>query len=598
MKVLAHRFVGYTEGNPFCNPQSREYSDSKIIKEFQPTSIFWDLFNEQHELIIGSRGSGKTFLLKMMRFSMLKKCDHPIANKIVTNKEFISMYVPMKLNFVSYFSSDLIPDNKRLEYFYFSFNCLLAESLINELTSLIAEYSDEKQFIKNNMLSIRLNECWFGPEEDIGDLNDLREKIRSYHYSFKINSDLSKIKSVFTKELGATLLIVKESIIKILELQSTPKWIVCVDEAEFLKPLFQRSINSVFRGSTEGIIFKVATLPFEHKTYKTLDENIEISVGNDFNFKLIDMDSDSTDFIDITNKLCSNRLSNLFDGRISLTLEEFVGKLGNDKMIDYYSHEIKFKGDIRYHVESSILNLLSDERLSRLEENYGEKSKLVGKEELKKPLFDKLAPIFYLREMYKLSKTGRRVPGWYAGSDFIRKASQGNPRLFIVIMNSLFNVSTKRKLTPKRQHSVLFGFAKMMCESTKALESNGPEAMRNLDNIAFWLKSKTHKDNISNAGNTFMLNINEHELSKNKAWIQQSVAHNRLRVDENSLLYGINIKTKYTLSNAYSIYNWIPLRKYNYPKIKPIQDQYKNIYNVYGYNSKQVSLFEGENDNV
>ena len=69
MKRVADAFKDYSGANPFNDIQGRNFSDDRIIREFQPISKFWTLFNNQHEVIIGTRGSGKTFLLKMMRRS-------------------------------------------------------------------------------------------------------------------------------------------------------------------------------------------------------------------------------------------------------------------------------------------------------------------------------------------------------------------------------------------------------------------------------------------------------------------------------------------------------------------------------------------------
>ena len=87
----------YDGQNPFYDSQARNFSDEKVLDEFFPISSFWDLFNEQHEIIIGTRGSGKTFLLKMMRYSMLKRMKNGDAQKLVNDKHYFSFYVPMHL---------------------------------------------------------------------------------------------------------------------------------------------------------------------------------------------------------------------------------------------------------------------------------------------------------------------------------------------------------------------------------------------------------------------------------------------------------------------------------------------------------------------
>ena len=70
---IADRLKNYDGQNPFYDSQARNFSDEKVLNEFCPISSFWDLFNEQHEIILGTRGSGKTFLLKMNHLKLLKK---------------------------------------------------------------------------------------------------------------------------------------------------------------------------------------------------------------------------------------------------------------------------------------------------------------------------------------------------------------------------------------------------------------------------------------------------------------------------------------------------------------------------------------------
>ena len=53
----------YPGQNPFAESQGRSFSRSKVEGEFHPTSTFLDRINQQHEILLGTRGSGKTFLL-------------------------------------------------------------------------------------------------------------------------------------------------------------------------------------------------------------------------------------------------------------------------------------------------------------------------------------------------------------------------------------------------------------------------------------------------------------------------------------------------------------------------------------------------------
>jgi len=92
MTSKADRLYNYEGVNPFKDSQSRTFSDEKVVKEFCATSQYWSLFNDQHEILIGTRGSGKTILLKMMRYSLLKHLMDEKAKKLVSDKEYREHY--------------------------------------------------------------------------------------------------------------------------------------------------------------------------------------------------------------------------------------------------------------------------------------------------------------------------------------------------------------------------------------------------------------------------------------------------------------------------------------------------------------------------
>ena len=107
MTLMAKRKIGITPSaaNPFSDSQARNYSSERILSEFCPVSRYWSLFNDQHEVLIGSRGCGKTILLKMMRYSMLNKLTDERAKKLVSEKKYIAFYVPLHLEYIKKLSN-------------------------------------------------------------------------------------------------------------------------------------------------------------------------------------------------------------------------------------------------------------------------------------------------------------------------------------------------------------------------------------------------------------------------------------------------------------------------------------------------------------
>lgn len=587
MKRKADELLHYDGQNPFSDSQPRNFSDTKVSNEFCPTSCFWSLFNDQHEVLIGTRGSGKTFLLKMMRRSMLKTIDDPNAKKLIEDNAFFALYVPMQLEVLSEFKRIEMEPNRQISLFQFFFNSVLAESLLAELENLLNEEPDVRtRIVKKAELAQRLNHCWFGDstDQDVSGFDELSYKITKMYYSFDlVRGDLGELPPLFTRQICSTLIPVKAIVAATLDLTEEPTWLICVDEAEFLNEPLQKCINNTFRASSNRIALKVATLPFCYTTLETLLPGTEVSPGNDFNYRIVDMKYDSADFQILSDRLCAHRMSTrLVAKEISVeTLEDFLGTVGNDDLIDYYRAEVRSENATREIIEAKIIANFSEKRRIG-SSNY---------HNTRKTIYDKFAPIFFVREMYVRSGTGNSKPGWYAGAATVRKVAQGNPRMFIQIMNALFEKARKTKLTPKAQHEVILKFADDFCESTQALESYGAAAHTGLDWIGTFLKDKVHKGNLVSVGCSFKLKYkNEEDFLDTTMWLQKAIAYSRLQVAAEVVICGLKKDTKYLLSNAYAASYWIPMRgdvTSNIP-IQPTSNTYTVSMNS---DQNQVSLF-------
>lgn len=553
----------YTGENPFGDNQSRTYSDRKVYQEFYPISLFWSLFNDQNEILLGSRGSGKTFLLRMMRYSMLKNIDNEKARQLIQSKTYIALYVPLRLEFVIQLRHADLSEKSQTTRFQEGFNCLLCESLIGEIEALLEETTDISLKIKKQISIItKLEELWFGEKTGICEFNELLHKVNLYYTQIEWEESPKDGQSyIFRKQLGAPLMVAQRLLAEELNLDNDPTWIICIDEAEFLTETMQKCINSFFRSYSNRIALKIATLPYYHVTLETLADGIYVSDGNDFNYRMVDLSVDSQDFIELTNSLCKHRLYERFlrDDYCN-SVEDFVGVIGDDDLIDYYRLEV---GD-----ENATLQAIMD----RIIESFPDRRKKNAKyyPNPRKTIYDKFAPIIYLREMKDLSENhGNRKVGWYAGAKMIRKVSQGNPRQFIQIMNYLFEKAREKKLTPKVQHEVIFEYAESLCKATRSFEKHGPDAYTNLEYISNKLSERIHDGKLVTSGNVFKIQYhNDEEFNQAILWIQVAVAHSRIIVDEETRRSGITKETKFTLGNAFSIVKWIPMRSDTAIKVK------------------------------
>jgi len=548
-----------TAGNPFSDIQARNYSDKRVLAEFCPIPQFWTLFNDQHEVVIGARGCGKTILLKMMRYSMLNKLSDPRARKIVEEKNYIAIYVPLHLEFIKKISSLDLNEEKKIAWFRFSFNCALAQSILIELSEVIKDLlPDPLSRVKAEYELVEsIRQLWEVGNDPIHQLEKLRQEVSKLFYGTNIiTSEENKVPSPFIHSFASALSSINACICSCLNI--SPTWLLCIDEAEFVDECYQRCINTAFRSDTDRIAIKMATLPFYHTSKKTIDEDINVLDGQDFKYTFIEMKPDSPEFIKVTDSIVKTRFAreNLHVEKLS----DFVETIGNDQYLDYYMKEFGAEKAVQKSIQENIFIQLS---VKSKEHNAGK-----SYEAIRKPVYDKYAPVYYLREMYKREK-GRYVPGWYAGSAMIRRISQGNPRIFIRIMNELYSTASGKPLplSVKAQHRTLERFAKSFCKETQTLEGYGPEAKRSLDSIAQSIHNQTHSEKLALTGLTFMLN-GKTDISKQIDWMQKAIAFSRLFVDEDSMRTELNMESKFELSNLYAVCYWLPMRSRTPVKIR------------------------------
>lgn len=567
--------------NPFSDSQARNYSDYRIAHEFCPVQLFWSLFNDQHEIIVGTRGCGKTLLMKMMRFSVLRRITDPKAKEMIEQKNYISFYVPMHLEYIKRLSNIPMEEEKRIQWFRFSFNCVLAKSVLTELKALTEDVfpDDVDRYKQEYYLSESIGNLWgITTEKGIYSFWELSEAVDKLYYSTDPEKmDIGCIPEAFLHSLGSPLATISSRVCHVLEI--SPTWILCIDEAEFLEYSYQKCINTAFRSDTDHIAIKMATLPFYHITKKTLDETIEVMSGQDYKYTIIEYDQD--DFISITNKIVETRLKT---EHIDIhQLEEFVETLEGDRYIDYFLREMGKPYTEQESIREGIIDQLSEG--SRLH-NMNKKPS-----EIKKSVIDKYAPIFYVREIRK-KQSGRYIPGWYAGASMVRRVAQGNPRIFIRIMNDLFS-EYKGKMLPiplKVQHRVIKAFAESFCNETGTLEVVGPEAKERLDFVSKYINKLTHSHILVQTGLSFMLGAKE-DFSKHRMWLEKSIAFSRVEVDNSAIINGLEKNTKYQLANLYAVKYWLPMRSQDPRKIDFCTDHSQEEKETKKVYTEQISMF-------
>lgn len=564
---LSDKLFGYTGPNPFHDAQFRAYNSVKSQMEFYPTSFFWSLFNEENEILVGTRGSGKTALLRMLTYSNLKHLNDETAKRYIATWQFIGFYVPMNLEFMGALPGQQVPPQDRVIFFQYAFNCSAIHAFLSELREVLdVAFSDRKLRAGAEFdLCEYLSKLWFAniapPPASLSDLMGMVDRCFNSIFS------LGDVKQApeFRLLSQPILLPIKnairgiEPVIKI-DLSRT-HWLVCIDEAEFLDESCLRCINTFMRAEERPLVLKMATLPYKHNTRATNQPGIFVEPhGSDFNYRRIDLDHRAPDFVGLTNYVCQSRLQRCGIVADDVTLENFLGKEGHgDDLVDYYRAEMGDEEALEEAVMSGIREALSEQRERRIDTLSKNPVKL------KHAYLKKFAPIYYVRRMRKENSKGNRTAGWFAGAATIRRVADGNPRRFIQIMNSIFRVASDNQLTPKEQHRTVTRFCMDMHTAVEGYPDFG-EALRGLiDRVGNVLQDKVHGTDMKFVGCGFGVSddILANELFLNA--LQLGVAYCFIKTDEQSFLYSITPESSLRLSYLLGVYFWLPLREVGEP---------------------------------
>lgn len=512
MKAASDALRRFPGANPFSQSQARNYNAQSLTGEFYPTSLYWSRFNASHELLLGTRGSGKTFILRMLAYSCLlrfaRTSADPRAIEHVAARDYVGFYVASHLEWLASLPGKHVPPAEKLSYFEFAFNCRAAEAFLDEITTLIDEWASDRTSRDRAELEIclarELSQVWgLGKSTAPASIRDLKWELKLTRAQTPFFSD-DELGNRERPALARSLLLpIVEVLPRVGErLGLNPDattWVACIDEAEFLPLEYQRCINSYLRSEKRPLVAKIATLPTRHLTLETLEAGVYVEPGgNDFDYRSVDMPCGSDDFKGVTDQLCRVRLAATPSG--AQNLDGFLGtRAVTESPRERFLRLAGKDGPNESGLERAIIDSLSQVRqrmAARRTADCGD---------LAKPIVDKFAPVYFMRELRRIHRTGNRNVGWFAGSPTIRRVADGNPRRFIQLIHTLFEEARSRPLTEKTQHKVLLEFSEHKLMGAAGLPRVGHLVRGLVAAVGRLLDSRIHGDALHDVGCGFRL---------------------------------------------------------------------------------------------
>ncbi|MGG6319371.1 hypothetical protein [Vibrio cholerae] len=506
----------YSFNNIFEHSNARYLSSDQLAHEFVWTPIFEQLITNKNHVILGSRGSGKTALVKMLSHECLSQLEHPKAKDIIDSKSFIATYLPLKVEWVSSISN--IDDEHEL--FKWSMNISSCARFIDTIKSCINSYiqGDVNRVIVENKISKKLSQLWLN--EKLDSLSSISSHLEGIEFRKNIIFNKRKLGIIiseeekligfnFSSDLFSPLAMGAKVLKQELEIHDGATFCLCIDEAEFLTEDHHKIINNHMRSFGE-IVFKMTTMPYRHHTLQTLT-GAELNIGHDFEYINIDKQGPYTStrtarnfFEEFAERLFRKRLETSNIKNKALTLKELLG----DSILLDNPHDV-LSGD---NFIKAMYEYCDDKTIER--------ARLLQKSDPSKysdEIVRKLTGTLVLKESFTNFK-GNSSPSIYSGYSLVVRCSDGNPRRLLRIFNYLFSNSLSNEsdtllpLTPKEQGKKMREFSYSELENLN-IEVKGKEAFELFSTIGRFLKEKLHDDKIgTNTYNSFNYNIDNDDI--------------------------------------------------------------------------------------
>lgn len=545
--------------NPFTASQARDFSEEQILKEFYPTALFWEMFNSQHEVILGARGSGKTILMRMACYNLLRQYNDPRARTIVNSKKYIGFLIPINIDWtISITPQGNISDYK--QYFMFSLNCIALASFIDILNLILEDEFEDYNQRKDKELEItRIIQTYvFSNNSKLLVFSDIKKQLNQLTATTDrwIDGSATTVNPCLFRTILNPLCLIINDIVAILgEKYRTTSWLACFDEADFVSEPYLKCINTFMRSSKKPFVIKMTIMTTKYVTRETLSSGVYIEPdGNDFNFRHIDYQENIEEYTNLTNQIVKYRFESTHQDLNIKRLEDVIDGYEKDDLRERFLFILKERNlpNDKENILRELIQSLSKPRQIQFKT-------ITDPKRIENEYLNKFAPVFYPRKMRTIDQLGNNKTGWFSGPRVIRLITDGNPRKFIQIMKALIDYAINSELTMKAQQTVIENFCRNEFNNVQSFPMYGFILAEIIDNIGKFLEHRIHGPILLDSGCNFRLD--EKILKKNNIMnaIKLGIDYNHIIIDK---LHNNNINTGTVLrlSYKYAVLFYLPFR--------------------------------------
>ncbi|MDR0232155.1 MAG: hypothetical protein LBI82_08570 [Dysgonamonadaceae bacterium] len=470
---------------------ARYMTFKQVAESFIKTNDFDKIITNNHTVLMGSRGCGKTTLLKMLHPDAIRDWEMFNSKSLFEEIPFYGVYIPADKQWskqIEVFEGNFKNETRFVNSVskgLINLNVLIA--LCDTFRSLIQIGVDHNLKEHEISLATELIDLWNIPKPIAPDLYSITQ--RFYLYVNDLNVTIQKADANkkldefcywdFVDKIGIAINAFEERFKGFDFFNKKPfKWALCFDELEIApKWLFSELINGNLRSRNQKILFKLTTIP----TVSSEKETDQFSSRNLDDYEIVKMwvyDSRSqTNWRSFCENYLQKVLYNKFNKNVSP--KSVFGEHNYNKALKassppVFAKFIKTKEDSEFDKDCIMWYVMKE--LAQIDKSFYEYLMRKGVNPLdpiptKKGQIDqvhrKIKPIVLYRYYFKKidnQKRTRKVVSFNHGKDYIYDMADGNPRAFVNLINSFLpeitlNNSGEAKMMPiNRQATIINDF--------------------------------------------------------------------------------------------------------------------------------------------
>ncbi|WCT11556.1 hypothetical protein [Mucilaginibacter jinjuensis] len=569
--------------NYYNSYNARHLNPAEVARSFIYSGAFQKLITNDHAIILGARGCGKTTLMKMLTLPALNNWQHENATDIRQNLPFFAIYVSTDIYWDvknQTYSSELSAfGNLSDRISLFSVTSNVFNSLCDTFCNILEFHLHTDDEAKEIELCRYLIKAWkldsTAPKlEYVKEaLNERVDMVNQFIQDIIFNhkeGEAIKTPDFFNLSFETSLEYVIPIFERIYSISGQRKWALCFDELEFAPLWLQEKLFKSLRSRTQYILYKLSAspiLPLELE--KSLKSEYSPTSGNDVTIIKMWGTGDTDEFSRKIIDACLEKNIGNIDSKAFFGSNEIYNKSS-----DSYEHGSKFYNEM-------LALLKKDESFAQFLEKKDVDIKTAEPTDSQKDvLFRKIKPVvsfrnYYLSEnkringKYKTGYRGRKTGELYYGIEILTKICDGNPRWLIALITAIITKSPNYPVPEKVQYDEIINTSKRF-KNVIANIPTGPSLKVPLTDIIDRLGSYFKQQVLGPTFNldpkgTFIVDENEHDISDEVVkLLEKGISQGALILVENNaetfdfVIRGKRLKLAYLFFPLYDL----PVRKY------------------------------------